>query len=131
MKTIAKTAVAARADRLNQPEMLEAYSEMAIAETDTHYELTEADWRELNTLWDEKRSKTHKASGRSCPWKELCNEIREFGDDKWMRELNRLEEWIKNRTGNTGCHASNEKVQKQKEEFRTKWKKFKIENNPA
>ena len=53
MKTIRKSAVAARAKRLNQPEMVDRYSEMAINETDTHYELIDEDWAELNAEWNE------------------------------------------------------------------------------
>ena len=53
MKAIRKSAVAARAKRLNQPEMIERYSEMSITETDSHYELIEEDWAELNAEWRE------------------------------------------------------------------------------
>lgn len=55
MKLTKKAAIQARIDRLNQPEMMERYREMAITETERHFELIDEDWLELNGLWSEKR----------------------------------------------------------------------------
>ena len=44
-----------RAERLNQPEMMRRYKELAITWDDENdiCELLEEDWRELNTMWKE------------------------------------------------------------------------------
>jgi len=52
MKTVKISAVKARAERLNQPEMLERYREMAINDdTSVVIELTDVDHNYLNSLW--------------------------------------------------------------------------------
>ena len=89
MKTIRKSAVAVRARRLNQPEMIERYSEMAINETDTHYELIDEDWVELNLQWNEhgpsrtspavrRSGKSSRARTRSVKARELSDNSEEF-----------------------------------------------------
>jgi len=54
MKTVKRIhAIQARADRLNQPEMIERYKEMAISWDGDTCELIEEDHEYLNTLWNE------------------------------------------------------------------------------
>ena len=55
MKAITISAVKHRAKRLNQPDMIERYKELAITWDDENdiCELLEEDRRELNTMWKE------------------------------------------------------------------------------
>ena len=90
MKTIRKSAVAVRAERLNQPEMVDRYSEMAINETETHYELIDEDWVELNLQWNEKSDKTTNKPKNNFTneiWNRTVKEIRESGNTAWNELL--------------------------------------------
>jgi len=68
MKTVKIHAIQARADRLNQPEMVERYREMAISWDGDTCELVEEDHEYLNTFWNEngKPAKTKSAPCKTC-----------------------------------------------------------------
>ena len=65
MKTVKIHAIQARADRLNQPEMVERYREMAITWDGDICELIEEDHEYLNTLWLEEKQTT-KTQSKPC-----------------------------------------------------------------
>jgi len=65
MKKIKIHAIQARADRLNQPEMIERYKEMAISWDGDTCELIEEDHEYLNTLWNENGQQA-KVKGKPC-----------------------------------------------------------------
>ena len=55
MKHAKKSAVKARAKRLNQPEVLDRYYQLAVDTTDREFLLNDEDHKYLNTLWEETR----------------------------------------------------------------------------
>jgi len=65
MKRIKIHAIKARADRLNQPDMVERYREMAITWDGDTCELIEEDHEYLNTLWNENGQQV-KAKSKPC-----------------------------------------------------------------
>ena len=68
MKTVKIHAIQARADRLNQPDMVERYKEMAISWDGYTCELIDEDHEYLNTLWNERgqTAKTKTAPCKTC-----------------------------------------------------------------
>lgn len=72
MKIVNLSAVKARAARLDQPDMVEKYLELAISENGVVLELTEEDHAELNEMWDE-TAKSQQSTNRQ---KKPCNNCR-------------------------------------------------------
>ncbi len=68
MKIIPIANIEARARRLNQPEMVERYLEMAISEKDGRLDFIDEDHAWLNTLWNE----TGKPSNHQPTVKQPC-----------------------------------------------------------
>lgn len=50
-KQVNKEMTKRRAKRLNMPEMVELFEDMAITETDTHWEISHEDWQSLSAMW--------------------------------------------------------------------------------
>ena len=65
MKKVKIHCIQARADRLNQPDMVERYREMAITWDGDTCELIEEDHEDLNTLWLEEKQTT-KTQSKPC-----------------------------------------------------------------
>lgn len=91
MKKITIAAVNHRAERLNQPEVLEQYYQLALETTDKEFLLKDEDHKHLNTLWDEilkigepikPRSKTSKGA-----WNKIVEEIHSSGNETWINLL--------------------------------------------
>ena len=104
MKIIYKSAVKARAKRLNQPDMPNKYSNKAVSEDDKYYNLEYVDWVWLNTLWKENKwnkksapeqtlrkpsvpAKSVAKSPKSDTWKKTVEEIRSSGNEAWNELL--------------------------------------------
>jgi len=95
MKKIKIHCIQARADRLNQPEMVERYREMAITWDGDTCELIEEDHEYLNTLWNENEKPSNKLTGRPCSenspltaqWASLTTDVLSCDNNTWKEEL--------------------------------------------
>lgn len=78
---------------------------------------------DLKKAIEDKWRKTHPVKDGSS-YEQVKREIYKFGNKAWIRELERLQMWIKNRTASGGCIASDAKIKQAKKDFENKWRAY-------